>query len=431
MVQFVNNRTPESTVVTSGTTVSSCNSAQSITGLSSSGRNVKVEIDEEEGRPTSFKRPKFAAPAHQQQWSLGTSTIRAQAAYFNPLDEPSPLGLTLRKTPSLLDLIQMKLSQEDPTYTDSLNPDAVKRKDARSAAAQASADKLKASNFPVSVLRIGTWECVSRYEGDLVAKCYFAKHKLVWEVLDGGLKSKIEIQWSDITALKASCPETEAGTLDIEVSRPPLFFRETNPQPRKHTLWQATSDFTGGQATICRRHFLQCPQGLLSRHYEKLIQCDPRLNVLSKKPFLSRDSPYFDTRSAAFQDQNEHSCYGNVQDDTPHMMPPFNHLKNEYLAPFSCIPEVPQSASQTLVPKSEALDPEVRTAEATLLETTSPSSVMDSRAIEDHSSSDNDDLNMKGSNQCEQLRISESLNGLLDPGSGLFATSMSNLVSQI
>jgi hypothetical protein len=34
-----------------------------------------------------------------------------------------------------------------------------------------------------------------------------------------------------------------------QVSRPPLFFKETNPQPRKHTLWQATSDFTGGQAT--------------------------------------------------------------------------------------------------------------------------------------------------------------------------------------
>lgn len=51
-----------------------------------------------------------------------------------------------------------------------------------------------------------------------MAKCYFAKHKLVWEVLEGGLKSKIEIQWSDITALKASCPENGQGTLDVVVS---------------------------------------------------------------------------------------------------------------------------------------------------------------------------------------------------------------------
>ena len=57
----------------------------------------------------------------------------------------------------------------------------------------------------------------SRYEGDLVAKCYFAKHKLVWEVLDGGLKNKIEIQWSDIMAINASCPDDGPETLDVVV----------------------------------------------------------------------------------------------------------------------------------------------------------------------------------------------------------------------
>ncbi len=30
---------------------------------------------------------------------------------FNPLEEPSPLGLTLRKTPSLLNLITLQLAQ--------------------------------------------------------------------------------------------------------------------------------------------------------------------------------------------------------------------------------------------------------------------------------------------------------------------------------
>lgn len=58
----------------------------------------------------------------------------------------------------------------------------------------------------------------SRYEGDLVAKCYFAKHKLVWEVLDGCLKNKIEIPWSDIMALKANYPEDAPGTLEVVVS---------------------------------------------------------------------------------------------------------------------------------------------------------------------------------------------------------------------
>lgn len=57
----------------------------------------------------------------------------------------------------------------------------------------------------------------SRYEGDLVAKCYFAKHKLVWEVLENGLKSKIEIQWSDIMGIKATCPDNGSGTLNVVV----------------------------------------------------------------------------------------------------------------------------------------------------------------------------------------------------------------------
>ena len=58
---------------------------------------------------------------------------------------------------------------------------------------------------------------MSRYEGDLVAKCYFAKHKIVWEILEGGLKSKIEIQWSDIMALKTNFPDDGPGTLTVTV----------------------------------------------------------------------------------------------------------------------------------------------------------------------------------------------------------------------
>lgn len=50
-----------------------------------------------------------------------------------------------------------------------------------------------------------------------MAKCYFAKKKLVWEFLKMGLKSKIEIQWSDIIAIKAVIKQNEPGILEIEV----------------------------------------------------------------------------------------------------------------------------------------------------------------------------------------------------------------------
>lgn len=56
---------------------------------------------------------------------------------------------------------------------------------------------------------------------------------------------------------------------------------------------------------FCRQHFLQCPQGLLTKHFEKLIQCDMRLNFLSQQPEIVLDSPYFEQRSSVFEDTEE------------------------------------------------------------------------------------------------------------------------------
>jgi hypothetical protein len=82
-----------------------------------------------------------------QQWSTrGASVSNQQSSQHGFLDEPSPLGLRLKKSPSLLDLIQMKLAQ------------ANKGTDTRQASNAGASEKLKASNFPGSVLRIGSWE---------------------------------------------------------------------------------------------------------------------------------------------------------------------------------------------------------------------------------------------------------------------------------
>ncbi|KAL2478997.1 hypothetical protein Fot_48011 [Forsythia ovata] len=321
---------------------------------------VKVEVEDslEEEHGSFHKRPK-------QQQSPGIGGFSVRDSQYNPLDEPSPLGLRLRKSPSLLELIQMKLSQPSA-------PNVVSRghgkKEQKGGASSGSSDKLKASNFPASVLRIGTWEYKSRYEGDLVAKCYFAKHKLVWEVLDGGLKNKIEIQWSDIMALKANYPDDGPGTLDVVLARQPLFFRETNPQPRKHTLWQATSDFTGGQASIQRRHYLECPQGLLGKHFEKLIQCDPRLNFLSQQGEITLDSPHFEPTISLFDDPSEKDTFDLSREDSPSF---FNSWD-------AASPSVAQSSSSTF-----EQDAPGRHSESYALETPSPSSVRDSLTIED------------------------------------------------
>jgi hypothetical protein len=314
----------------------------------------------------------------------------------NAFDEPSPLGLTLRKTPSLLDLISMKLAQGgngDPVGTSSADSIAA-QDDAKirpgkclvpSVTAQ---DKLKASNFPATSLKIGTWERTSRYEGDLVGKCYYAKRKLVWEVLENGLKSKIEIQWSDISAMKASCPENLPGTLDIEVSRPPQFFRETNPQPRKHTLWQSASDFTGGQATICKRHSLQFPEGVLNRHYEKLVQCDPRLKALVEGALSSRPTPDFDHSSWMFDEKRQHlpghqQIGHSTSLDGSNGDSPFIHPHRLLSMPGGLV----NHGGIQSDPKAEIMPIKMQPNDLS-----SPSSVIDSRAGDDSGASDTEDL---------------------------------------
>ncbi|XP_010472409.1 PREDICTED: uncharacterized protein LOC104752037 [Camelina sativa] len=256
---------------------------------------VKREIVEdslEDEHAPLYKRTKL--------WSNRTGVSK-----FNLLEEPSPLGLSLRKSPSFLELIQMRLSQSG----DDTTSETSRVKKESFGFGVGTVEKLKASNFHATVLRIGQWEYKAMHDGDLVAKCYFAKHKLVWEVLEQGLKSKIEIQWSDIMSLKANLPDDEPGTLSIVLARRPLFFREINPLPRKHTTWLPTSDFTDGHASMNRKHFLQCPPGILDKHFEKLVQCDHRLFCLSRQPEINLASPFFDSRTSIFEDPSMSGSY--------------------------------------------------------------------------------------------------------------------------
>ncbi|CAA2972665.1 Solanesyl diphosphate synthase 2, chloroplastic [Olea europaea subsp. europaea] len=194
----------------------------------------------------------------------------------------SPLGLTLQRTPSFVDLVKKALAkgkQEDHSMTTALGLNN---------------EKSKASNFPAKFLRIGAWEWRSIYEGDVVAKVYYAKQKIVWEILHRPLKHKIEMLWSDIRAIRAIMPDNEVATLEIELSQPPAFYCESEPQPRKHSAWVPSVDFTGGQASIWRRHYLQFAPKTLDKPYEMLLRNDERLFALSHEPFPSQESIFFD-----------------------------------------------------------------------------------------------------------------------------------------
>ncbi|KAL2936445.1 Cytosolic phospholipase A2 beta [Bienertia sinuspersici] len=188
--------------------------------------------------------------------------------------------------------------------------------------------------------------------------------------------------------LKADFQDDAPATLVVVLARQPLFFRETNPQPRKHTLWQATADFTDGQASLHRKHFLQVPHGLLNKHFEKLIQCDMRLNFLSQQPEITLDSPYFESQPSVF-DSTE--SINHCLDQSETSRGPSVSIFEDVGTPVS------QSSSMS-IKHEDALQ---GTSDILSREATSPSSVMDMRVLE--VSTSNQSGEVKGSKTVEEL----------------------------
>lgn len=85
----------------------------------------------------------------------------------NLRSQSGPLGLRLPKTPSFLELLQVQLSQQhDATVNSFHNNNAITKEEAEKretkpapcACAVSTIEKMKASNFSASLLKIGTWE---------------------------------------------------------------------------------------------------------------------------------------------------------------------------------------------------------------------------------------------------------------------------------
>ncbi|CAJ2628804.1 unnamed protein product [Trifolium pratense] len=196
---------------------------------------------------------------------------------------PLPLGLKLTLTPEMLPYTEQKTNVASKIHSTSCQQQIKK------------VEKLKAVHVPMYMLMIGFFKIEAKYPADLVSKFYYAKRKLVWEILRDGLKDKIEIQWRNITAIRAIIEDNLPGILEIELDKVPSFFREIEPKPGKHTVWTLSHDFTQGQASKYRRHYIQFPHGVLDQYYVKLLQCDNRLLELSQRPFPSSHAIYFDS----------------------------------------------------------------------------------------------------------------------------------------
>ncbi|ESQ44835.1 hypothetical protein EUTSA_v10003428mg, partial [Eutrema salsugineum] len=238
-----------------------------------------------------------------------------------------PLNLPLTTTPELINLIESVLKQDHPRPHQQKLPDFTENRNTTILETPKNLEKTKAMNFPISKITIGQWTSTAVYSDDLKAKFYFAKKKLMWEILDNletgtqmaRLKRKIEIQWADVLSFKGTFhPHDKTGTLQIELGKRPMFFKEINPQAGKHTQWkQMDRDFTVDQsASKCRRHTLHFSPGVLQKNLDNLVSSDSFWSKLVKVTFPTLPhSLYFDIGYGNNNKKNSYnsSRYGRCQ----------------------------------------------------------------------------------------------------------------------
>ncbi|GLT90158.1 hypothetical protein SLE2022_081040 [Rubroshorea leprosula] len=213
------------------------------------------------------------------------------------------LGLKLAITSQLLDQINTALSVEQEnchSASASVNFASTSR---GNSAPQSPLKMLKAANFLAKELIIGSWKRIADVTTYLVVKIYFAKRKLIWEIMCNQLMKKIEIQWADIAAIKAYSQDDGTEVLEVELSRPPKFFCEAESDPRLQSKWKATQDFTAGEALKYRRHKVICAPGAHFKRFTRLLQCDDRLYNLRSHDVPSLHSTSFESGHSGDQFQ--------------------------------------------------------------------------------------------------------------------------------
>ncbi|GAB4855647.1 hypothetical protein Ancab_024269 [Ancistrocladus abbreviatus] len=91
--------------------------------------------------------------------------------------------------------------------------------------------------------------------------------------------------------LKLTITPTLINQVKEMLEKPPVFFQEVNPQPRRHTNWQSTHDFTRGYATTMRDPFLGPVDDDAEGMYEQQQQQMPPPQIHRTQPAESSEPP--------------------------------------------------------------------------------------------------------------------------------------------
>ncbi len=109
--------------------------------------------------------------------------------------------------------------------------------------------KLKYSNVPALMVKIGDYRKTSMFCGDLMARFNYQEKKFDWEIFaNSSLMYKIEFKYSDLSGMNIESTPDGTCIITFELAVPPAFFHGYLPQS-KSINWIRCADFTL-QATV-------------------------------------------------------------------------------------------------------------------------------------------------------------------------------------
>lgn len=96
--------------------------------------------------------------------------------------EASELSSSTSQSPLLVPSISPNapVTPQAPQYSASMVPTAASMQHWQSILGYS--DRIKYSNVPIMVIRIGNWRKATVFSGDLVAKILYEERKFIWEV---------------------------------------------------------------------------------------------------------------------------------------------------------------------------------------------------------------------------------------------------------
>lgn len=147
-------------------------------------------------------------------------------------------------------------------------------------------------NLPILMCKVGQWQKVSTFCGDLISRFHFAEKKFSWEVFFATLIYKVEFPFSDVTGLGLHVLEDGTSLFTIELGVAPRIYGACF-QPHKIMNWAHAGDFSGGYIQAYKRHTLHFGKGALNTPLDTLLRLEPRLAQLAQRGLVPHTDPFF------------------------------------------------------------------------------------------------------------------------------------------